>query len=94
MTLKITKPLLVCLAFAMAACASDPPHGGRPSLFISPAGEPFRATPGQGDGRAAWLRLVDPTASGVISADALVADWTQKLRALDARANALVGNHG
>ncbi len=59
------------------------PPGGRPSLFISPAGEPFRAAPGQGDPRAAWLRLVDPNATGVIAADALVADARRYFAVLD-----------
>ena len=59
------------------------PPGGRPSLFISPPGEPFRTAPGQGDARAAWLRLVDPTGSGVIAAGALAADARRYFAVLD-----------
>lgn len=59
------------------------PPGGRPSLFISPPGEPFRAPAGQGDPRAGWLRLVDPTGSGVITIDALVADARRYFAVLD-----------
>ncbi len=59
------------------------PPGGRPSLFISPPGEPFRAAPGQGEPRTAWLRLVDPDADGVIAADALVADARRYFAVLD-----------
>jgi hypothetical protein len=59
------------------------PPGGRPSLFISPPGEPFRTAPGLGDPRAAWLRLVDPAGSGVIAAEALVADARRYFAVLD-----------
>jgi hypothetical protein len=90
-------PSLVCLALVLAGCASGPPRGGpgdgrrgpppgraaAPSLFISPAGEPFRASPGQGDPRLGWLKLVDPTSSGTITADALIADARRYFAVLD-----------
>jgi len=95
-------PVIACLTFALAACASGPPNGrpgdggrrgappggsgppgGRPSLFISPPGEPFRAAQGQAGARAAWLRQVDPTGSGVIAVAALVADARRYFAVLD-----------
>ncbi len=96
---------LICLSLALAGCASGPPHGGprggrdrgpppgaggppRPSLFISPAGEPFRT--GQGDPRQAWLRLVDPTASGRIAADALTQDARRYFAVLDANHDGVI----
>ena len=45
-------------------------------------------------GRAAMVWGEPVHAGRDDDADALIADWTQRLRALDERANALVGNHG
>jgi lysophospholipid acyltransferase (LPLAT)-like uncharacterized protein len=44
-------------------------------------------------GRAAMVWGEPVHAGRDDDADALIADWTMRLRALDARANALVGNH-
>ena len=74
---------------------------GAPVLMVGLAAAPARRL-------NTWDRTVTPLPFGRAAmvwgepvhagrdddADALIADWTQKLRALDARANALVGNHG
>lgn len=93
--MKNAAPMLVCLALVLPGCANGPrgappPSGGpspRPSLFISPAGEPFRAAP---DPRRAWLERVDPTSSGAIAADALVADARRFFAVLDRDKNGAI----
>lgn len=95
MTLNKTLPAVVALSLFAAACAGGPPHDGpggerrgpapgggaaaRPMLFISPAGEPFRGA----QGRQAWLLRVDPSSSGTITVEALVADARRYFAVLD-----------
>ena len=89
---RLSAAVLLCLL--AAACAAGPPRRGpgpgpggpppgggapRAALFISPAGEPFRGA----DGRQAWLRHVDPGATGTITLEALVADARRYFAVLD-----------
>lgn len=81
--------LTAVLAAALAGCASAPPSGphGRggppgdhaapdrgPQLFISPAGEPFRAPPGAVYPVVAWFEGADANHDGALSRDEFVAD--------------------
>jgi len=83
----------------LTACASDdgPPRGegprgerfggdgegGRPSLFVSPAGEPFRAPPGQPYPVGAWFRKADADGDGKLTRDEFVADAARFFAQLD-----------
>lgn len=51
-----------------------PPRQPRRSLFISPAGEPFRAEPGAPYPVAAWFAGADADHDGVLTRDEFVAD--------------------
>ena len=83
--------LAALLAFGLAACASEgpprrfergggdgPPGEGRRgiNLFISPAGEPFRAGPTEPYPVAAWFAGADKNGDGRVSAD----EWAQRDR--------------
>jgi hypothetical protein len=48
--------------------------GGGPQLFISPAGEPFRAPPGQPYPVATWFAGADANHDGAVSREEFVAD--------------------
>lgn len=51
-----------------------PPRQARPQLFISPAGEPFRAEPGAPYPVAAWFAQADADHDGALTRDEFVAD--------------------
>lgn len=78
----------LCLS-TLAACASDgggedrQPKGPRSSLFISPAGEPFRAAPGQPYPVAAWFAQADANHDGKLTKDEFRADFARFFRVLD-----------
>jgi hypothetical protein len=102
MTMKPNLATCICLSLLVAGCAGGPPRRGpggdrrgpppsgadpqRTALFISPAGEPFRG----GEGRQAWLKLVDPASSGSIAAEELVADAHRYFAVLDADHNGAI----
>jgi len=54
--------------------AGGPPRQPRRSLFISPAGEPFRAEPGAPYPVAAWFAGADTDHDGALTRDEFVAD--------------------
>ncbi len=58
--------------------------GGGPRLFISPAGEPFRAPPGQPYPVAAWFAGADANHDGAVSRDEFVADALRFFAVVDA----------
>ena len=57
--------------------------GMRAGLFVSPAGEPFRAAPGQPAPMAAWFAQVDTNGDGAISFAEFQADFRRYFDLLD-----------
>ncbi|QUD90908.1 EF-hand domain-containing protein [Phenylobacterium montanum] len=98
------RPGLVLLAaLSLAACASDEPprgegpQGGRgpprphgPQLFISPAGEPFRAGPDQPYPSAAWFARADANHDGRLDRAEVRADATGFFHVLDANHDGVI----
>ncbi|MGZ3278630.1 MAG: hypothetical protein ACXU82_19095 [Caulobacteraceae bacterium] len=62
----------------------------RPSLFISPAGEPFRAGPGEPYPVAAWFRKADADGDGKLTRDEFVADAVRFFQVLDANHDGVI----
>ena len=60
------------------------PSGGREQLFISPAGEPFRAPAGSPYPVATWFAGADANHDGVVSRAEFVADSLRFLAVVDA----------
>jgi hypothetical protein len=57
--------------------------GPRPWLFVSPAGEPFRAGPGEPYPVAAWFKAADANGDGKLTRDEFVADAARFFEKLD-----------
>jgi hypothetical protein len=84
-------PFVAALVLAaLAACASDGgagpdagPKGPRSSLFISPAGEPFRAGPGQPYPVAVWFAQANTSHDGKLTRDQFRADFARFFKVLD-----------
>ena len=66
-----------------------PPMSG-PQLFISPAGEPFRAPPGAPYPIADWFAGADANHDGALSRDEFVADAVRFFNVLDADHNGVI----
>ena len=92
--------VVAALALLCAACAGagpppgfddDEPEDGPPvpraQLFISPAGQPFRAAPGQPYPVANWFAEADKDRDGVLTRDELRADAQAWFVVLDANAD-------
>jgi hypothetical protein len=62
----------------------------RPSLFISPAGEPFRAGPGEPYPVGAWFRAADADGDGKLTRDEFVADAARFFQKLDANHDGVI----
>src|SRR4051794_34416945 len=85
--------LLLGLTLCAAACApgasprrlGPPPPGigARFSLFVSPAGEPFRRAPGRAAPIAAWFAGADSDGDGALSFTEFQADFRRWFAALD-----------
>ncbi|WP_184718858.1 hypothetical protein [Caulobacter sp.] len=60
------------------------PRGGGQQLFISPAGEPFRAPPGAPYPVAAWFAGADANHDGALTRDEFVADALRFFAVVDA----------
>ncbi len=67
-----------------------PPRRPRPNLFISPAGEPFRAEPGAPYPVAAWFAGADADHDGVLTRDEFVADALRFFDRIDTDHNGVV----
>ncbi|MCK5910426.1 MAG: hypothetical protein KAG62_10800 [Caulobacter sp.] len=65
------------------------PMGGQ-QLFISPAGEPFRAPPGQPYPVAAWFSATDSNHDGAVSRDEFIADALRFFAVVDADHNGVI----
>jgi hypothetical protein len=70
--------------------AGGPPRQPRRSLFISPAGEPFRAEPGAPYPVAAWFAGADVDHDGVLTRDEFVADSLRFFDRIDGDHNGVV----
>lgn len=80
------QPLFLALAAAQTFSASQPTvagrHFGRP--FLSPMGEPFRASAPGGDALADWFHQADRNRDGFLTADEMQADAARFFALLDA----------
>lgn len=83
-------PALILGALALTACAGEPaergsapPKGPRSTLFLSPAGEPFHAGPGQPYPVSAWFAQADANHDGKLSRDEFRADFARFFKRLD-----------
>ncbi len=96
-------PLVLAGVLALAACASDgdtgrgrPPGGPEgprrvgPAVFISPAGEPFRAGPGEPYPSAAWFRGADADGDGRLAPAEFLADAERAFRRYDADGDGVI----
>lgn len=70
--------------------AGGPPRRMHPQLFISPAGEPFRAEPGAPYPVAAWFAGADADHDGVLTRDEFVADCLRFFDRLDTDHNGVI----
>jgi hypothetical protein len=66
------------------------PPPARPSLFVSPAGEPFRAGPGAPYPVAAWFKAADADGDGKLTRDEFVADAARFFQRLDANHDGVI----
>jgi Ca2+-binding EF-hand superfamily protein len=66
------------------------PRGPRRQLFISPAGEPFRAEPGAPYPVAAWFAGADADHDGALTRDEFVADSLRFFDVLDTDHNGVI----
>ncbi|HEY4029133.1 MAG TPA: EF-hand domain-containing protein [Caulobacteraceae bacterium] len=62
----------------------------RPSLFISPAGEPFRAGPGDAYPVGVWFRQADADGDGKLNRDEFTADAARFFQKLDANHDGVI----
>jgi hypothetical protein len=70
--------------------AGGPPRQPRRSLFISPAGEPFRAEPGAPYPVAVWFAGADTDQDGVLTRDEFVADSLRFFDRIDSDHNGVI----
>lgn len=86
----------VCLTVPTAAAAQgDHDRGrsglaGRINVFISPAGEPFRAAPGQPYPVDVWFARADSNHDGALSLDEFVADAASFFHKLDVNGDGVI----
>jgi len=87
-------PLIVLLALAACASGRPPPPAGAPprlaGLFVSPAGEPFRAPPGGPYPVAAWFAGADADKDGRLTPAEFAADAQRFVRSLDRNGDGVV----
>jgi Ca2+-binding EF-hand superfamily protein len=86
--------VLAGLAFSAHAADSDhPPHKGedrRPTTFLSPAGEPFHAAPGDPYPVVVWFTQADANHDGRITREEFRADFERFFRRLDANHDGVI----
>lgn len=70
--------------------AGGPPRRTHPQLFISPAGEPFRAEPGSPYPVVVWFAGADADHDGALSRDEFVADSLRFFDRLDVDHNGVI----
>jgi len=98
------RPAAAALAvLALAACASEgppmgrggpppsvPAQGSRARVFISPAGEPFRAAPGEPEPMRTWFEAADTDRDGALVRPEFVADHMRFFARLDTNGDGVV----
>jgi hypothetical protein len=79
--------LTILSAATLSACASSDepaePRGPRATLFLSPAGKPFRADPGKPYPTAIWFAEADADHDGKLTREEFRADFTRFFDQLD-----------
>jgi hypothetical protein len=92
-------PLLLLACAALSACAADAdkperpsnqPDRPRPTIFISPAGQPFHAGPAQPYPVAQWFAQVDLDHDGRITREEFRKDFEAFFRTLDANHDGVI----
>ncbi len=96
---RIYTAALVLTALALAGCASDQdqpyrapshPDRPRPTIFLSPAGQPFRAAPGEPYPVVKWFAQVDRDHDGRITREEFRADFEAFFHILDTNHDGLI----
>ena len=79
------RALILCLLIAPFAAVAQPAR-----VFISPSGEPFRASPSAPDGFEAWFARLDANHDGRIDRDEFRADAARYFKVLDANGDGVI----
>lgn len=90
--------LAAAAVLALAGCAEDrppvrpegPAGPRRASLFVSPAGEPFRSERGEAYPVAAWFIRADGNGDGKLTRDEFIADAARFFERLDANHDGII----
>jgi hypothetical protein len=93
--LSVAAPLTLILGMAaLTACAGGDQvvavKGPRATLFLSPAGEPFRAAAGQSYPVGAWFAQADANHDGKLTRDEFRADFARFFKLVDEDHNGVV----
>ncbi|MBV8685439.1 MAG: hypothetical protein JOZ90_08075 [Alphaproteobacteria bacterium] len=83
--------LLPILAFPAAATAQPAPDARPPAVFLSPMGEPFRASAAGADLVGAWFRAADADGDGALTLGEVKADAARFFAALDTDGDGEIG---
>ena len=75
--------LSVAVALVLAGAAAAAPKQARPTLFLSPAGEPFHADAGKPYPVSIWFAQADADHDGRLTRDEFRADFTRFFKLLD-----------
>jgi hypothetical protein len=78
------------LLAAPSVFAAEPPTSGYQQVFLSPAGEPFRAALGQPYPSETWFQGADKNGDGALDPDEFKADAARFFKALDINGNGIL----
>ena len=82
--MSVRTPVFLCFAaLAAAAAAAAAPREALPTLFLSPAGEPFHADAGKPYPVSAWFAQADADHDGKLNRDEFRADFARFFKVLD-----------
>jgi len=76
-------PLVLIVGLALCGAASAAPQEARPTLFLSPAGEPFYAEAGKPYPVSVWFAGADTNHDGKLTRDEFRADFAKFFKELD-----------
>jgi hypothetical protein len=84
-SLSVRTPLVLpfVAAFGLAAAVAAAPNQALPTLFLSPAGEPFHADAGKPYPVSVWFAQADADHDGKLTRDEFRADFARFFRVLD-----------